>query len=131
MGRDDMRQGFIGLHPVRRRMVRVIDERVVGIQTCSAGAGIARIFQNDYRLALCTGKLRRQQASRHDNSKKKRLHCGTSMNSTVRPARVAISRLSFNGIRVEDIGATDVTRMICQGVSVPLATASAFWRIPW
>jgi hypothetical protein len=37
-----------------------------------------------------------------------------------------MSRLSFNGVSIDDIGATDVTRMICQGVSVPLATAREF-----
>ena len=41
-----------------------------------------------------------------------------------------MSRLSFSGVSTDDIGVTDVTRMICQGVSVPVATASAFWRIP-
>jgi hypothetical protein len=41
-----------------------------------------------------------------------------------------MSRFSLNGVSTDDIGETDVTRIICQGVSVPLATAKAFWRIP-
>ena len=126
-----MRQRLVRLHAVRGCVVRVIDKRIVGIQAGgSTAATIGRIFQNNDRLPLRHGNLRSKEAGRHGKSEDNPVHCGTSMNSTVLPASAARSRLSFRGVRVEDVVPTLVTRMICQGVSVPLATARALLRIP-
>ena len=126
-----MRQCFIRLDPVRRCMIRVIDKRIVLVQPWRRDVSMARVFQH-YNWSLRSGQLRHQQKGKSSDTGKKRLakyqrsHCGISMNSAVLPTSVLMSRLSFNGVSIDDIGATDVTRMICQGVSVPLATAREF-----
>ena len=55
----------------------------------------------------------------------------SSINSIACPAKFAASRRLFNGARVAVIGPAALTRRICHGVSMPLATAKEFTPTPW